>query len=208
MASKNKRTRHHKGSKKLIAELERFAKETGKKANLQLAKDAKEIAEFAKEFVPIDYGDLESAIKVMKTEQGRDAKGRFTSCRHIVGVDVDQPVKNPKKTKGGKTQLVGDYALYVHEVMPVPPGDFFAMGEYADVRGSQFWLQGGGRRGLVQNIGPRTRAEKPRGGGQYMTRAFWQVNNGFNNAISRRIKEIVLKEVQDLKTRLHEKGSL
>lgn len=207
MAS-NKKTRHHKGSKKLIAELERFAKETGKKANLQLEKDAKEIAKFAKEFVPIDFGDLESAIKVMKTEQGRDAKGRFTSIRHIVGVDVDQPTKNPRKNRGGKIQLVGDYALYVHEVMPVPEGDYFAMGGYADVRGSSFWLQGGGRRGLIQNIGERTRAEKPRGGGQYMTRAFWQVNNGYNNAITHRIKEIVRSQVQELKTRLHEKGSL
>lgn len=73
------------------------------------------IADVAREMAPVDYGNLEQAIKVAVSPV-RDARGRFATREVSVYIDMDMRVPQFKNKR------VGDYAYEVHEhVTPYGP---------------------------------------------------------------------------------------
>lgn len=86
-------------------------------ASAELKMMANEVAETAKHMAPIDYGDLQSAIKV-KVEREHGANGRFVKggVSYAVYIDNDQPVQDPFKQKYG-VETVGEYAWIVYQYM-------------------------------------------------------------------------------------------
>jgi len=78
--------------------------------------EGQKVAQKARDYAPVDEGNLEKAIKVSDTGGGRNDLGQFTRKSVVIYVDGDMPVPE----RPGKT--VGDYAYDIHEHLePVGP---------------------------------------------------------------------------------------
>jgi hypothetical protein len=75
----------------------------------QMKVEAEKVAQKAREFAPVDHGNLEQAIKVREAGGGRNELGQFARKSVEVYVDGEMPVPE----RPGKT--VGDYAYEMHE---------------------------------------------------------------------------------------------
>jgi hypothetical protein len=75
----------------------------------QMKVEAEKVAQKAREFAPVDEGNLEQAIKVREAGGGRNELGQFERKSVEVYVDAQMPVPE----RPGKT--VGDYAYEMHE---------------------------------------------------------------------------------------------
>ena len=97
------------GVDSLITELHNTAKRASEGARFAMADGAEEIAQLARDYAPLELGNLEEAIKTDMVKQHSRARAHFT-----VYVDEDVSAENPEEpsTLGKK---VGDYALIMHE---------------------------------------------------------------------------------------------
>jgi hypothetical protein len=99
------------GLENLTVALEQVGVKAVAGAIVAMRKEAETVAEYAREYAPLDEGNLEKAIKVRETGGGRNELGQF--ARKGMEVYVDQSMPVPERP--GKT--VGDYAYEVHEHM-------------------------------------------------------------------------------------------
>ena len=86
------------------------------------------IAHFAKQFAPVDEGNLEDAIRVEEIGGGRNALGQFERWSIRVSVDENHPAAHYNKdgsvTAGTSMKIVGDYLWIMHECL-LPFGSGF-----------------------------------------------------------------------------------
>lgn len=81
--------------------IQNTAEKTTRQALVELRAGAEDIAELAREYAPVDEGDLEDAIDVL----GEDRGGKNTRTRITIGVDES----------GGTNKPVEGYYEYMHE---------------------------------------------------------------------------------------------
>ena len=89
------------GVEELAMRLENFASKSSEGARFAMRDGARDVAELAKKFAPVDLGNLEDSIKVRSQRDG--VRGRYT---YEVYVD---------ETHEAEGKVVGDYASYMHE---------------------------------------------------------------------------------------------
>lgn len=125
------------GLENLTITLEQVGQKALKGAIVAMRAQAEKVAEKARDYAPVDEGNLEKAIKVRDTAGGRNALGQFTRKGVEVYVDQDMPVPGrPDKT-------VGDYAYEVHEHME-PAGGPMKRGPKSEAKDGGRNLVGGG----------------------------------------------------------------
>lgn len=97
-----------------VSELIAILEQTGEKAKrgvlAQMRKEAKEIQRLAREYAPIDEGNLEESITVEDVEEERDERGRFTKKSVAVFIDFLAAGSNG-------ALAVGEYAYVMHELL-------------------------------------------------------------------------------------------
>lgn len=89
-----------------------------------MQEEGEAIAQLAREFAPVDQGNLEEAIKVEVARGG--SRGRI-SVDVYIDPDMPAPHINPDGTvtKGTESKTVGDYAAAMHEgLAPYGSGAF------------------------------------------------------------------------------------
>lgn len=99
------------GVEELMASIEQGGERAARGVVEEMRKIALEIRDKAREYAPIDKGDLEKSIKVRDTGGGRDYFGRFS--RKSVEVFVDQEMPS----SDGSRHTVADYAYEMHEYL-------------------------------------------------------------------------------------------
>lgn len=112
----------------LSARIETIKGAVVKNAMKALEKSGEQIAETASAFAPRDTGALESAFRVARVGQDRDALGRFQ--RASVTVYVDPYAENPDSG-----ELVTRYSEIMHEEL-TPYGDM-KLGKGSIAKGGQ-----------------------------------------------------------------------
>jgi hypothetical protein len=117
--------------------LQQVGEKAVKGAIAAMRTEAETVAMYAREYAPIDHGNLEEAIKVRETGGGRNGAGQFVRKSVEVYVDQDMPVPE----RPGKT--VGDYAYEVHEHME-PAGGSMQRGEKSEAKDGGRNVVGGG----------------------------------------------------------------
>lgn len=94
-----------------IEELRLLLEQSGEKAVRgvfnKMVEEAGQIRDLARQYAPVDEGNLEAAIKVEVEGGGRDDRGRFVRKAVAVYIDPNTPAED------GKT--VGEYAWLMHE---------------------------------------------------------------------------------------------
>ncbi len=97
--------------------LGRVASDAIKLSSKEVMKIGYEIQDLAKRMAPIDYGNLEQAIKIRGIGSLRDAGGRFTKGggSFEIYVDNNMVAEQPDSERKNQPVYVGDYAWWVHE---------------------------------------------------------------------------------------------
>lgn len=93
------------GVAELALNLRQLSEKTSKALFEGMLEMGEEIAERARDYAPVDEGDLESAIQTDVTN--RDGSGRFIKREVSVFINTSLPVST-----GG---TVGNYAMFIHE---------------------------------------------------------------------------------------------
>lgn len=163
----------------LYGALKRLPEKATKAALRQLKKEALIVEDVAKKMAPVDFGDLENAIKMKQVDVGRDSGGRFQKNQFVIGLDPNYPCKDPKDPSGKR---VGDYALVVHEYLPwgtdqkvpAPWGGLWGLGE--------------------KSLAKQARVAPLEVGGGFMYRAFEYANS--HNDIAHRVGEVTFKALE------------
>lgn len=120
------------GVDQLFYRIDRAGENSRSKMSKLLREGAEDIAQRAREYAPIDHGNLEKAIEVEPLGGERDYRGRFTKISYVVQV-------NPEAT-GFKGEPLLPYAYEMHEHQ-TPNGGKYKLGERS--------LQKDGGRGVV-----------------------------------------------------------
>jgi hypothetical protein len=106
---------HIEGIDELFTRLEQTGEKSQKGVFEKMKRRALKMQTLAKEYAPIDKGNLEDAIILEEEGGGRDFRGAFVRKSLILLVDGSHP------TDDGRT--VGDYAYEMHEYL-TPYGDY------------------------------------------------------------------------------------
>lgn len=125
------------GLENLTVALEQVGLKAVTGALAAMRKEAETVAEYAREYAPVDEGNLEKAIKVRETGGGRNELGQF--ARKSVEVYVDQSMPVPQRPD----KTVGDYAYEVHEHME-PAGGTMKRGPLSEQKDGGRNVVGGG----------------------------------------------------------------
>jgi len=95
--------------------IEQMGDKVVRRAIDKMRSEAQKLAEKARDYAPVDEGNLENAIKVDDAGGGRNELGQFSRKSVAVYIDMNMPA-----ARDGKT--VGDYAYDMHEHLePVGP---------------------------------------------------------------------------------------
>lgn len=125
------------GLDNLAVVLQQVGEKAVRGAYAAMRAEAETVADYAREYAPVDHGNLEEAIKVRETGGGRNELGQFARKSVEVYVDTSMPVpERPDKT-------VGDYAYEVHEHME-PTGGPMKRGEQSEAKDGGRNVVGGG----------------------------------------------------------------
>jgi hypothetical protein len=98
----------------LVAELRQVTQKAVRGVSDVIREEGEIIAELARDYAPVDQGNLESAIKVREERTGYNR-------RYEVDVYIDPDVPAPELdakgniVKGTEGKTVGDYAMEMHE---------------------------------------------------------------------------------------------
>jgi hypothetical protein len=125
------------GLENLSLLIEQVGERAVKGAIVAMRAEAEKVAEKAREYAPLDHGNLEKAIKVRDTGGGRTAGGQFARKSVEIYVDGEMPVPE----RPGKT--VADYAYEVHEHME-PAGGPMKRGPLSEQKDGGRNVVGGG----------------------------------------------------------------
>ncbi len=106
--------------------LKRVGNATDRAVMKALVEKGVELRDLARAGAPVDYGNLEQAIKLQHIGDLRGSSGRFLAGGGSVMVYIDNSMPAPSTPGEKGERTVGDYAWYIHENQtpygPIPLG--------------------------------------------------------------------------------------